>query len=229
MTTLAANLSSSATTMRVNAADDDPAPYYQIDDEIVQLQANSTTVNDPFYSPYRTRDETLWQIERAVSGTTATSHLSGATLTPVYDPSTGGGEQTVRLLGPYAVSHETPAIDSGAIVATLPDGVAVVRVSIIPLATWNDTAELGVFITDAALEDWTDALCYLTETTPSATNTAWLQEGYNVAMGQQPGIFADKSEPPLVLTKVDAKLVFISTGAPTAGSAQIYVFIAEPA
>lgn len=91
MTTLAANLSDSATQMRVNAADANPAPYYQIDSEVVQLLANVTVVQEPLLSPRRRDDTTLWQIDRAMSGTTAAAHLSGATLTPVYDPSVGGG------------------------------------------------------------------------------------------------------------------------------------------
>jgi hypothetical protein len=91
MTTLAANLSDSATEMRVNAAVTDPAEFYQIDDEIIWVAAVSTTINGSL-SPVRYEDDTLWQIkERGVSTTAPASHLSGATVTPLLLGAGGGG------------------------------------------------------------------------------------------------------------------------------------------
>jgi hypothetical protein len=91
MTTLAANLSDSATELRVNAAVSDPAELYQIDSEIIRVAAVTTTVNGSF-SPVRSVDTTLWQIaERGVGTTSAASHLSGATVEPLSPGSTGGG------------------------------------------------------------------------------------------------------------------------------------------
>jgi hypothetical protein len=91
MTTLAANLSDSATEMRVNAADSTPAPYYQIGDEIVRLLQNSTTAQTGPVSPNRELDLTLWQIERGDAETTPSAHLSGATLEPLWPQVPGGG------------------------------------------------------------------------------------------------------------------------------------------
>lgn len=110
--------------MRVSTAVAEPAPYYLIDSEIVQVLANSTTVQSPFYSPRRSVDETLWPIERAVSGTTATTHTSGATLTAVYDPTLGGGapvEVTLRS-EEVEIAFDAANIATGATLFTIPDG-----------------------------------------------------------------------------------------------------------
>jgi hypothetical protein len=95
MTTLAANLSDSAMSLRVNAAVTDPAEFYQIDNEIIWVAAVTTTVNGSL-SPVRYEDDTLWQIkERGVSTTAPASHTSGATVTPLLLGAGGGGGVTV--------------------------------------------------------------------------------------------------------------------------------------
>lgn len=135
MTTLAANLSNSATSMRVNAAVTNPAPYYQIDSEIVQLMVNGTTVQAPAFSPTRTLDATLLQIERGISGTTKAAHLSGATLTAVYDPSVGGGAGGMDVTGQSggSVSAATALSTPGTVVESSP-GVAAVGGSVVVVA-----------------------------------------------------------------------------------------------
>jgi hypothetical protein len=90
MTTLAANLSDTAMSLRVNAAVTDPAEFYQIDDEIIWVAAVSTTINGSL-SPVRYEDDTLWQIkERGISTTAPASHTSGATVTPLLLGAGGG-------------------------------------------------------------------------------------------------------------------------------------------
>lgn len=53
--------------------------YVQVDDEIVRILDQRST-------------ELRFRVERGYAGTTAASHSSGATLTPVYVPSESGGE-----------------------------------------------------------------------------------------------------------------------------------------
>src|SRR5437870_8708720 len=79
MTTLGAALNSSAQQLRVDAAVADPADFYQIDSEVVQLLSHRQAS-----AAYLAGDPTLWRVERGVAGTTAASHLNGATLTPLY-------------------------------------------------------------------------------------------------------------------------------------------------
>lgn len=76
MATLAANASAIQERLKVSAI---PAgDYFQIDDEIVRVIDKRTT-------------QLTILVERAYAGTTAATHNSGATLTPLYVPSTGGG------------------------------------------------------------------------------------------------------------------------------------------
>ena len=84
MTTLAANLSATALTMRVNAGVDEPADYYEIGSEILRVSATQTTVQEG-PGPNRRVDDTLWQIaERGTGPTSPAAHSSGATVTPVW-------------------------------------------------------------------------------------------------------------------------------------------------
>lgn len=76
MATLAANASATQERLKVSAI---PAgDYFQIDDEIVRVIDKRTT-------------QLTILVERAYAGTTAATHSSGAELTPLYVPSTGGG------------------------------------------------------------------------------------------------------------------------------------------
>lgn len=131
MTTLAANLSASASTLQVDAAVANPAPYYKIDNEVVQIVQPSLTVQDGT-SPNRSRSNVLWVIERAISGTTAATHSSGATLTPVYDPAVaaGGGGVTVTD-GTTTVAAATTLSLVGGAVTDEGGGVAGVVVPIL--------------------------------------------------------------------------------------------------
>lgn len=122
MTTLAANLSATATSMRVNAGVSDPAEYYQIGDEIIRLASARTVVNDPPPSPNRSVDETLWAIaERGVGTTAAASHTSGATVTPLSVGGGSSGIQTMSLLHLTADKSSSGIFGTpGAAIGTLP-------------------------------------------------------------------------------------------------------------
>jgi hypothetical protein len=76
------------------------ADYLQADDEIVRII-------------YRLAQHEEVYVERGYAGTTAASHSSGE-LTTLWVPGTGGGaEQSVSLLGPFHIAHDTPDLFSG--------------------------------------------------------------------------------------------------------------------
>lgn len=76
MTTLAADVS--ATQERVKVSDMPNLDYFQVDDEIFRVSVQRPQSNELL-------------VQRGYAGTTAATHSSGATLTPVYVPSSGGG------------------------------------------------------------------------------------------------------------------------------------------
>lgn len=99
MATLTADVTAAAKSWNVSALP--VGDYLQVDDEIVHVLDKQRTTS-------RIR------VERGYAGTTAATHSSGATLTPLYIPSVPvGGVQQVRLLGPYEFNYNTPGIDSG--------------------------------------------------------------------------------------------------------------------
>lgn len=195
--------------------------FVEIDDELLDVGGQDNLAGTVLV---------LSKPAKAAHDVGATVTYAGRPFDPTFKAAVGGsgGEQTIRLLGPYSVTFETPALDTGAIIASLPDNAAVLRVSIFVSEAWGGTTTLYAFIADADLNNWTDPLALVPGEHPSE-NPTFVQEGYNNARTELPGVAADTSEVPVVLTKTGAKLIALATDAPSDGSADYYVLIAEPA
>jgi hypothetical protein len=76
------------------------APFLEAGDELVEISARFP---EHIYAPTQETIPAKIRVRRAVAGTAAAIHAQGVTLTPVYPESSGGGQQTVRLLGPFSV------------------------------------------------------------------------------------------------------------------------------
>ena len=153
MTTLAADAPAGSSRIQIDeplSANQIPG-WVKIDNEILH-------VGDQHYRPTRPGgqihpDEVFLILAQA----TTTSHSSGATVTysgrpfdPTFTTTVGGagGEQTIRLLGPYRVDFDTPGFvnpaDNGVATLEIPAGVLVVKV--VPLVV---TYPVGVAPGDA--------------------------------------------------------------------------------
>lgn len=103
MTALTANITDSQTLIPVDAGLTNGTfqypLYFTIGDEAIRVTGRV--------------HETTWLVDRGVAGTTAASHSDDAALTRYYPDSAAstGGEQTIRLLGPYTVNFDDPGID----------------------------------------------------------------------------------------------------------------------
>jgi hypothetical protein len=86
MTTLAAAIDADDELLTVDTLP--PSPYVQADDELIEIRA---TFPEHVYLPTNELLPARIRVNRGVAGTTAASHADGATLTPVYAASAGGG------------------------------------------------------------------------------------------------------------------------------------------
>lgn len=105
MVQLAADVDASTQLFTTDTEATEFGGYYTVDDEVVRL-----TGLGPSAAPFRNK---VWFVHRGQAGTTAASHSSGTAVEQYYPEAPGGGgEQTVRLLGPYRVNHDDPDIAS---------------------------------------------------------------------------------------------------------------------
>lgn len=123
MATLTANLSSTALDFTVTGSTALAATgtQYRIDDEVITLRA---FVREP--EPWSPRNRNRWNVSRGQAGTTAATHLAGATIvgiekavttgTTLVEPepfagASAGSQQDISLLGPYTVNFDTVGIE----------------------------------------------------------------------------------------------------------------------
>lgn len=217
MVTLAAGVSSTATTWSLSAALPAGTDYLQVDEELV-------AVVTPAIRPSQRDDPTLFcEVVRGMAGTQAT-HAQGATLTTLPAPPLGGGDgtQTVRLLGPFTVNFN----DTFPVTTTLvvPAGALVLSGLCFVTTAWDTDEVLSVMYPDllavdefAVGDDWWVSA---DRCAPRVLGT----EGFGGTAGS---IVANGS--PIRFSSESALRVSISDAGPTQGQADIYALIAEPA
>lgn len=131
-------------------------------------------------------------------------------------------EQTLRLLGPFTIAHDSEEIDaattSGHVVCSIPAGVMVLNVLSRATVAWDQDTDLHLFIENAARSDSKEvALHSLTSVDPAAVT---LLSGSTIAAGSL-GVW---------LIVEDCYLSVWIEGdpeAPTAGEAEIYVLVSQ--
>lgn len=195
--------------------------FYTIDNENLYLRPEQHRTTDTDPRAVSSADG-RWA-ERGIAGSDAATHTSGATLTPYYPaaPATNtGGEQRVRLLGPFAVAFDTPGITDQAALTTLSAGVAVIRAWARVTASWspsNPGFRIGAGGSGAV-----------------TNGDYWTVTEYD-ALGEaqeDSGAFAEANIPVdqrIVTVLENGFLVAHLTSAAAQGEADIYALIAEPA
>jgi hypothetical protein len=141
MTTLAADITASQGWLPVADPEGLASGFYTIDDENVRVRDELHRTSDDDASLSGRPDMTDGRfVERAVAGTTAASHSSGATMTRYYPDavSSGSGVQQLSLLGPYTVNYDDPGIGADIVyVADIDPDVYVVNAWFLPTTQWN--------------------------------------------------------------------------------------------
>lgn len=165
------------------------------------------------------------------------AHDSGATVTYAgrpYDANFlaatvgGGGEQTVRLLGPFRVNHDDDEafFDTGTAVATLQPGTLVIRAFAVVIESFQgaNTYALAVGAGDAA-SGTVRTLTNYVNATANSTSSGVREEGdFSDGTSTQVGIVLESA--------VDLVALGSSSDWPPAttdGIADFYALIAEPA
>ena len=112
--------------------------FVQIDDELLSVggQNNTTGLILSLSSPAR---------EAHDNGATVT--YAGRPYDPTFKMALAGGEQTIRLLGPFHIAHDTPGItdDYTSLGETLAADAQIVRFTVYPTQSWEaGTLEIAV-------------------------------------------------------------------------------------
>jgi len=235
VTTLSANIDSSQTLLPIsgpltNGTFQYPL-YYTVDDEAIRVIG-------------RAHEET-WLVDRAIAGTTAASHSSGATLTRYFPDAAGGvgTEQTVRLLGPFTINHDDPGLagtddwGTGLVLGEVPDGAYILP----PIQVFIDETFSG-----SSDDDNNGLSIFLAPFDPPAGELSrdnrsvemWRRSGeagnflqHAAGDGAQPGLSPVTLNTPRVVAgqSLMASLFVNGPNPLTQGSARIVIFIAEPA
>lgn len=168
MATITANISAEDSILPVSEQAPSPGAYYTIDDEAVRLLGSQL-------SPTQGEDRTRWLVERAVAGTTAATHTSGATLTRYYPDaaSVGGGEGAGVLEDPGVAWQASHAYSVGDRFAETVEGelrvfeITVAGTSgagvfsdhgpfdLAPLGEWGTNSETFIYIGIVGQLPWT--------------------------------------------------------------------------
>lgn len=217
--------------MRLSAAlTATPGELFRLEDEMVEFGGHNL-VN-------RLRDRKQVSFRRGVGGTTAVTHASGTTLLRVADavassasaetfadPFSAGGVQTIRLLGPFHVTFETPGIagdEDGAVLTELDAGTLVIHVAVVPTAAWNggDLTALDIYIGGEDFGPPDDNFRTITGD-PFVVAELNPRTGGGSTGGLARAVFG--------AVTTDGALLIQGDGAATEGAADIYALIAEPA
>lgn len=221
--TLRTAITASDTTFDVLGSDDlQPGDYKTIDSETIVIR----TVDTPTRA-YGDDARYRVTVYRGSEGTRKSAHAASAELA-AYSGG-GGGEQTVRLLGPFTVTHETPNVATWGAATfgpTIEAGAVVVALWAVVTEEWNDTPGNGALglTTDVGAIKADIVTGIVWEGDPEFTYTAGL--GY--APWTYPGSGASVAVPYSV--EADAKLNIWIPGAAaaTTGEIKVYALIAEP-
>lgn len=133
------------------------------------------------------------------------------------------GVQTVRMLGPYHVTFQTPGIGSsedGALLTELDAGISVIQVMAIVGTAWEDGTSLGVMLGGDDYAAPNDDFTLLANQWLTANLNPGGGSGY--AIGLSSAAFG-------VVGAAGGALIAQCAGSFTAGEADIYALIAEPA
>lgn len=182
-------------------------------------------------------DTTEWEVERGAGDSGATSHTKGTVLIANASPfGAGGGEQRVRLLGPFNITFETANLgsSSGVELADLDAGVWVISSWALFTQEWTflEPSILQIRVAPASdLTDWWEAAIYNTYASNGFFvdgDAAVLREG--VRSRPDPDSESVTTSPlrAIVGPTVPGVLTVRVSNDPTAGEADIYALIAEP-
>lgn len=211
MATLTADVTADAKSWNVSALP--VGDYLQVDDEIVHVLDKQRTTN-------RIR------VERGYAGTTAATHSSGATLTPLYIPSTGGGGAGggVSIMGPFAVLFDGPDLNGSIPNIPLEVGTWVLSVWIVLRDVFEAAGNVSLDVTLTNDNPGSHQVFFLTSLQDEVV--AW-QDSFSVLGGSLSSL-ATKA-PARLNAGANGGMYVDLNGSPTAGAADIYALIAEPA
>lgn len=123
MTTLSANVTADDVELPTDTADPEPGSLWTLGDEVIEVGGSASAGTDEFGRrlPGVGFGKKRWIVQRAVAGTTAASHLSGATLTRYYPDAPGavGGAdlptnwETETTEGPQSVLRTKATLGVG--------------------------------------------------------------------------------------------------------------------
>jgi hypothetical protein len=232
------------------------APFLEAGDELVEISARFP---EHIYAPTQETIPAKIRVRRAVAGTAAATHAQGITLTPVYPESAtspGGGGVTVdnqsdppaevtilelpgatlaggtatlvvpRLLGPFRVNFDTPEVSTNGVElagSAFVAGAVIIRTWAVhtdPAAAWNPAGSV-----EFQVLDWATQTVLLSLYDPKLVGFPG-QELTRISA--QP---TNLSDHPYVSPDANSIGVYvdIASGTPTAGSADVYAVIVEPA
>jgi hypothetical protein len=243
MATLSGNITATQRSIRVSdGAAVTPGLRVRVDDELIDFIRFEPY---PYINGVRQKglDATRWVVTRGVADSVAASHLSGATLTAAVQASVSsetlappdpfadaGGEQTIRLLGPFV--RTAAQVNAGTDVApgkklnlvAIEANVLVVRAWAFFTGGWvgtnPDPAKVTIGVDLESDEfDMVDAIRYESVGEVLATNGHTEDEGLlgttNTGANQ------------VVRRTAGGNLYIYAEGA-TSGTAEVYALIAEP-
>lgn len=204
--------------------------YVKIDDELFNVGGQNNTTG----------------LILALSEPARQAHDSGATVTyagqpydPTFKMALAGGEQTIRLMGPVRVNYNTSGLTNanGLKIFDLSAGQVVLAVRVEVHTAWNadaDLAKMTIGLGGAAYAsgDWYPVRNYWIGSnyaSPSDANTA-PETAFSLGSDDATvGLLANGSFHRAVTAGAIVATVGGTTAGATAGAADIYALIAEPA
>jgi hypothetical protein len=257
MATLSGNITATQRSIRVSdGAAVTPGLRVRVDDELIDFIRFEPY---PYINGVRQKglDATRWVVTRGVGDSMPASHLAGATLTAAVQASVSsetlappdpfadaGGEQTVRLLGPFTITFATDLENvSGAAspphheLSDLAAGVVVVRAVALTRVPWVLASGATAIVLAVAITDPDDGL-QAAQLYADRVDENWVSGSYAWGTTVQTVEDADTASTVgygftlMASSGTGAKLVCYRndpSGAATAGETDIYIFIAESA
>lgn len=239
MPALTTSVDESTTRFPTDTANPSPGATYTIDDEAIVVHGSAL-------SGLKGGDYTVWIVQRGFAGTTAATHSPGATLTRYYPDAAsagGGGEQMVRLLGPFTVNFDDSDLDPPQPGKFLSDeildaGTLVYQAFFAITDDWVGSGDARVTISAGAPADWANTevnvVTYklrIAGTPQQASGSEPFTFNFVVNYNQNGQI----TDPQVTYLAVPSKLAVVvhdevfAAVASSAGSVKVWVLILQPA